>query len=444
MSELLPEGWSTKSLGELAQVVSGGTPSRNVPYFWDEGTIPWVTPTDITATQGKYISDSKDKITKLGLMGCSASLLPSGSILMTSRATLGEAKISKMAACTNQGFKSLVAKPGISTEFLYYQLQRTKQQYARFGSGSTFLEVGKRDTDAFPVLIPGEANQRKIAEVLSLIDTQIEATETLIAKQERVRAGLMQDLFTRGVDEQGQLRPPCEQAPHLYHQTELGRLPLGWEVKSVANVTESVIDGPFGSNLKSEHYVDEPGVRVVRLQNIQVGFYDNRDSAYVSERHALLLARFSVLPKDVLIASLGDDRFQAGRACCYPSDLGPAINKADCFRVRAERSQALPEFLMLTFNSERMRPELTKLIQGVTRQRINVGNFKRLSVAMPDLSEQNAIVEGFESATKPILELNAELSELQRLKSGLMQDLLNGKVPVTPLLEGRTREGAAA
>lgn len=333
-------------------------------------------------------------------------------------------------------------KRGVDAQWLFYQLCQFNLESLNEATGVPSIS---RDWLAKSRIFPHDADHQKvIARVLCTLDTQIEATEELIAKQERARAGLMQDLFTRGVDEQGQLRPPCEQAPHLYHQTELGRLPLGWEVKSVDNVTESVIDGPFGSNLKSEHYVDEPGVRVVRLQNIQVGFYDNRDSAYVSEPYALLLARFSVLPKDVLIASLGDDRFQAGRACCYPSDLGPAINKADCFRVRAERSQALPEFLMLTFNSERMRPELTKLIQGVTRQRINVGNFKRLSVAMPDLSEQNAIVEGFESATKPILELNAELSELQRLKSGLMQDLLNGKVPVTPLLEGRTREGAAA
>jgi type I restriction enzyme, S subunit len=176
MSEPLPEGWSIKPLGELAQVVSGGTPSRNVADFWDGGEIPWVTPTDITATQGKYISESKDRITKLGLMGCSASLLPTGSVLMTSRATLGEAKIANMPACTNQGFKSLVAKPGVSNEFLYYQIQRTKQQYARFGSGSTFLEVGKKDTDAFPVMIPDEPQQIKIAELLSLIDTQIEAT----------------------------------------------------------------------------------------------------------------------------------------------------------------------------------------------------------------------------------------------------------------------------
>jgi type I restriction enzyme, S subunit len=210
---------------------------------------------------------------------------------------------------------------------------------------------------------------------------------------------------------------------------------LGWKVRLVGNVTESIIDGPFGSNLKSEHYVNEPGVRVIRLQNIQVGFYDNRDSAYVSERHAKFLAKFSVLPGDVLIASLGDDRYQAGRACCYPKGLGPAINKADCFRVRADKAKSVSEFLMLTFNSDRMRPESVKLIQGVTRQRINVGNFKKLAVALPELPEQQAVVDAFKRASKPLVQLGIELRELKRLKSGLMQDLLTGTVSVAPLLE---------
>jgi type I restriction enzyme S subunit len=277
MSEVLPEGWSIKPLGQLAQVVSGGTPSRTVPDYWENGATPWVTPTDITATKGKYLSVSKDQITKSGLMACSASLLPAGSILMTSRATLGEAKISRVAACTNQGFKSLVANAGVSNEFLYYQIQRTKQQYARFGSGSTFLEVGKKDTDAFPVMIPDEANQIRIAELLSLLDIQIEETEKLIAKQERVRAGLMQDLFTRGTDEQGQLRPPRDQAPHLYHQTELGWLPVDWRVEEVDELVRVIDCKHYTPN-----YVDE-GYPILRPRNVKSDGLDFVNVDYVAE-----------------------------------------------------------------------------------------------------------------------------------------------------------------
>src|SRR4026208_2300368 len=114
MSSSLPIGWKLEPLGQLAQVVSGGTPSRHVPEFWRDGTIPWVTPTDITNTGGRYLSESCEGITELGLQSCSAKKLPSGALLMTSRATLGEVRIALREVCTNQGFKSLIPFKGVN------------------------------------------------------------------------------------------------------------------------------------------------------------------------------------------------------------------------------------------------------------------------------------------------------------------------------------------
>lgn len=364
------------------------------------------------------------------------SLFPGPAVIVPRKGSLSSPHLAEGAFWASDTTYAAVPKRGVDVRWLYYQLRQFNLESLNEATGVPSIS---RDWLAKSALFPHDIDsQTMIARVLRAMDTQIEAMEALLAKQERVRAGLMQDLFARGVDEHGRLRPPRDQAPQLYHQTELGWLPLGWKVQSVANVTESIIDGPFGSNLKSEHYVDEPGVRVIRLQNIQGGFYDNRDSAYVSDRHAQVLAKFSVVPGDILVASLGDDRYQAGRACCYPSGLGPAINKADCFRVRADKAKAVSEFLMLTFNSDRMRPESVKLIQGVTRQRINVGNFKKLAVAMPKMTEQRTVVEAFDRASAPIDRLNSELHELTRLKSGLMQDLLSGKISVAPLLESAT------
>lgn len=340
------------------------------------------------------------------------------------------------------GYHLALLRPDLSKVdpiFLLKQLASAgaASYFGKRAAGSTRYALSTGTISNTPIPVAPLKEQRKISFVLRLLDTRIEATEALIAKQERLRAGLMQDLFTRGVDENGELRPPREEAPHLYHKTELGWLPKGWTAKAVSDCVDSISDGPFGSNLKSEHYVTEPGVRVIRLQNVQAGYFDASDQAFVSDDHARYLARFEVRPEDVLIASLGDDRFEAGRACLYPEDLGPAINKADCFRARAARDVVCPFFLMSALNSEHARRGKLRLVQGVTRQRINTGNYKALLVPIPDLQsdEQSQIVQLLQKADLAQNEALDALLEIRRLKFGLMQDLLTGTVSVAPLLQ---------
>ncbi len=416
--------WKPQALSELARYVNG---FAFKPHHWVKEGLPIIRIEQLNNPSGGY--DFCDTAVPAD------NVVDDGDLIFSWSATLKVALWRHGRAALNQHLFKVLPNASTDKGFLFQVLDHNMDALSGGSHGSTMKHIKRSELDKYIVKVPEYGEQVLLARILRALDIQIEATVALIAKQERVRAGLMQDLFTRGVDEHGQLRPPRDQAPHLYHQTELGWLPLGWAVRSVDDATESVIDGPFGSNLKSEHYVDEPGVRVIRLQNIQTGIYDNRDSVYVSDHHAQFLAKFSVLPGDVLIASLGDDRYQAGRACCYPSGLGPAINKADCFRVRPDKVEAISKFLMLTFNSERMRLESVKLIQGVTRQRINVGNFKKLLIALPGLAEQRAFALAYEMSSAPIDKLNTELKEVVRLKAGLMQDLLTGKVSVRPLLE---------
>jgi type I restriction enzyme, S subunit len=101
-----------------------------------------------------------------------------------------------------------------------------------------------------------------------------------------MKAGLMPDLFTRGLDENGQLRSPREEAPTLYKHSPLGWVPREWSFVTLESLVDSLVDGPFGSNLKTEHYVTDGGVRVVRLQNVQIGWYDDSDKVFVSENRA--------------------------------------------------------------------------------------------------------------------------------------------------------------
>lgn len=251
MSSSLPIGWKLEPLGQLAQVVSGGTPSRHVPEFWRDGTIPWVTPTDITNTGGRYLSESCEGITELGLQSCSAKKLPPGALLMTSRATLGEVRIALREVCTNQGFKSLIPFKGVNGHFLYYQIGLNKERYKGFGIGSTFLEVNKRDTERFELLVAPEPEQRRIAEIISTVDEAIEQTESLITKYQQIKAGLMHDLFTRGGTPDGHLRSTREQAPHLYKESPLGWIPKEWKVSTLRESCEWFSGGTPSRN-KSE------------------------------------------------------------------------------------------------------------------------------------------------------------------------------------------------
>jgi type I restriction enzyme, S subunit len=116
--------WITTPLERLADISSGGTPSRENDDFWN-GDIPWVTPSDITKCKTNYLYDTQDFITQKGLFSSSAKLLPAGTLLFTSRATIGEIKISTKQISTNQGFKNLVPKDCVDVNFLFYQIIRS-------------------------------------------------------------------------------------------------------------------------------------------------------------------------------------------------------------------------------------------------------------------------------------------------------------------------------
>ena len=189
--------WEVKRLDEVADVRSGGTPSTTQAEFWD-GEILWCTPTDITALSGKkYLSETSRSITDLGLKYSSAELIPAGSIVMTSRATIGECAINQVPVTTNQGFKNFVPFPETDGDFLYYFLKTKKQDFIGLCSGSTFLEIGKTQLISFGVKIPRKkTEQTAIATVLSDMDTELAALESRRDKTLALKQGMMQELLT--------------------------------------------------------------------------------------------------------------------------------------------------------------------------------------------------------------------------------------------------------
>lgn len=196
---MIPKDWEVERLDQVATVVSGGTPSTENSDFWG-GNILWASPTDITKTSGRIIYKTEKTISKLGLKNSSARILPKGTLLMTSRATLGEIKIANSEITTNQGFKSLIINEGQDSWFYFYYMSLQKVRYASFGIGTTFLEVNKKDTDAFLVIKPKPTEQLEISKRLCNCDILIEREQKILAKHQNIKKGLMQDLLTGKVE----------------------------------------------------------------------------------------------------------------------------------------------------------------------------------------------------------------------------------------------------
>jgi type I restriction enzyme S subunit len=189
--------WDIKRLDNVAEIYNGGTPSTNQSEFWD-GDVVWCTPTDVTALDGfKYLSRTARTITALGLKASSAELIPAHSIVMTSRATIGECAINTVPVATNQGFKSLVPFQDADVEFLYYLLQTKKRDFLSMCSGSTFPEISKSQVAAFEIELPAKkTEQSAIAAVLSDMDAEIAALEARRDKTRALKQGMMQELLT--------------------------------------------------------------------------------------------------------------------------------------------------------------------------------------------------------------------------------------------------------
>ena len=187
------EEWETKPINDLAVVIGGGTPDTTVKSYWD-GKIQWFTPSEIGKT--KYVDSSLRTITEDGLNNSSAKRLPPNTILLSSRATIGECSLSLRECATNQGFQSLVSKK-CNVDFLYYLIQTKKNDLIRKSCGSTFLEISANEVRKIQVSIPSDVEQQKIAGLLSLIDERIATQNKIIEDLKKLKSAISKHLFVR-------------------------------------------------------------------------------------------------------------------------------------------------------------------------------------------------------------------------------------------------------
>jgi type I restriction enzyme, S subunit len=198
LHELLTAGgdeWVETTLGEVAEVIGGGTPSTTIGEYW-EGDIVWLTPTEITSQDGKVVSDSIRKITDLGFKNSGAQMLPRDSVILTSRASVGFVALAGKELCTNQGFQSLIPKPSVLSKFLMFWIQQNRSEFESRSAGSTFKEISKSNVKSIKLQLPPLSEQKRIVEIVNTIDEVISQTELTTSKAKNLRSGLLSDLLS--------------------------------------------------------------------------------------------------------------------------------------------------------------------------------------------------------------------------------------------------------
>ena len=185
MSELyqLPDGWVWRKLGDVTSLVGGGTPSRNVIEYWENGNIVWLSPTDLGSIgEVCSIASSKDRITKLGLEKSSARLLPIGTVLFSSRATIGKIAINTFELTTNQGFTNFICEDSLNNQYLAYCLVNFTKEITTLSNSTTFKEVSKSALKEFEIPVPPLTEQKRIVQKLDALFERIDKAIALLQK----------------------------------------------------------------------------------------------------------------------------------------------------------------------------------------------------------------------------------------------------------------------
>lgn len=391
---VIPEDWEVRRLEDVAEIISGGTPKTNEPSYWD-GNIKWCTPTDITGSYGKYLLETERTISQSGLKNSGARLLPAGTLLLCSRATIGELMIAGEEVCTNQGFKSLVCIPGISNEFLYYKLLTMKQQMIERAFGSTFLEISKANVAALEISLPPLPEQRAIAEALSDADNLIEALDRLIAKKRDLKQAAMQELLTG--------------------KTRLPGFGGEWEVKRLGEVA--------GINRMNIVPANQPDQLFVHFS---LPAFDAGKNAQVELGATIGSNKFRV-PLDAVLVSKLNPRIPRIWA---PVSIPPNSCASTEWLVLTPLSSINRAFLYIICSSSDFCQQMEMAATGTTgsHQRISPSVALDIYVTVPtDINEQTAIAEVLSDMDGEIAALEARRDKTRALKQGMMAELLTGK-----------------
>jgi type I restriction enzyme S subunit len=406
---------------------AGGTPTATTDSFYG-GDIPFVTIEDIT-NGTRFLDRTEKNLSEAGLANSAAWLIKEPHILYSMYATVGKPIINQIACATNQAIIALKESLEIEQSFLFYQLLFIRPNVYKYTSQTTQSNLNAGSVKKLPISYPKDKReQRKIATILTGIDTAIEKTEALIAKYQQIKAGLMHDLFTRGVLPNGQLRPPREQAAELYQETVIGWIPRDWDCERLGSILLKsagyLQTGPFGSQLHADEYQNE-GVPVVMPQDINDGLIGITSIARISPARAKSLSRHSLKVGDIIIARRGE----LSRAAAVREAEANWICGTGCFLLRLGRTELNHFFFSHIYRHDLIQRQIAGMQVGTTMPSLNNNVMSRVFFPFPKISEQNEISRRLDATEKEICSLQGHAEKLRAQKLGLMQDLLTGKVP---------------
>ena len=387
------------TLEQCCEIVSGATPKTSIEEFWD-GDICWATPKDLSDLGSHYIDDTPRKITKNGLTSCSASVLPVGSVLFSSRAPIGHVAVNTVPMATNQGFKSFIPKAGVlDAKFLFHWLKKNRAFLESLGNGATFKEVSKATVARIEISLPPIADQRRIAAILDQADALRAKRREALAQLDSLTRSILIEMFG----------DPATASPK-------------WPKIELDSVAELVTGYPF----RSEDYVGlTEGIKLCRGANVLPGRLDWRDTACWPYARVSEVDAFKLQSGDIVMAmdrpwiSEGFKLAQVATADC------PLLLVQRVARIRpgsAIKNEYLFSVLSHSMFARHCKPTET------TIPHISPKDIRSFAFPLPPLPLQREFAACVQSIETLKVTHNAALQELDRLFASLQHRAFQGEL----------------
>ncbi|AWI50512.1 restriction endonuclease subunit S [Actinobacillus porcitonsillarum] len=385
----LKDGWEIKTLGEIATISSGGTPSRKNESYWN-GSIPWVTTAEV---KFNTIVDTAEKITDLGLSNSSAKLFPIGTILMAMYGqgkTRGQVAKLGIKATTNQACAAIILKENYHVEF-YYQYLMSKYDDIREMSNSGGQEnLSASIVKSIAIPVPPLEEQIQIAETLSTWDKAIQTTEKLLENSRRQKKALMQKLLGKG--------------EQIFRLEDLGSTFTGLSGKSKVDFGKGKPYIPY-MNIFTNSHID-----IQHLELVEIG----KDETQNKVRYG-----------DIFFTTSSETPDEVGMSSVLLNEVDELYLNSFCFGFRLNNFEnLLPEYAQYLFRCDEIRKAISLLGQGATRYNLSKTQLMKLTIKLPSLEEQREIAEILSTADQEIETLQRKLECLKLEKGALMQRFL--------------------
>lgn len=382
--------WKETTIGDVANVVGGGTPSTGNPVYWN-GDIQWFTPSEVG--RNKYVDKSERTITKIGLDESSARLLPENSILLSSRATIGEMSINTCKCATNQGFQSLLPHSA-DLEFLYSLMLTKKNELIRESNGSTFLEISASKVRDIEIAIPTKDEQEKVGEYFQNLDSLIQSTTKKIESLKQVKAASLQSLFPQ----------EGETTPRVRFKGFVGN----WEKKCLGDLYERSIvknDLSFGTD------------KIISVANMYyIKPIKHIDDDYLKSYNVMRLG-------DIAFEGNKSKHFAHGRF--VENTIGDGIVSHVFIVLKPINEQYDLNFWKYYINNEGIMGDIlvrsTKSSTMMTD--LVVDDFLKESLLVPSYEEQQQVGNFLSSLDSQIALLSQQLGKLQQIKSACLDNM---------------------